>query len=340
MAKDKPIKQKNRKTNLLFHLSVLALAVVLNPPKAIDIASIGYYILTRVFPLGVFYTCYFWLVPDYLAKKKIVSFIFLLIILLNLVTVIGIYTIRTVHNIYFGTANTLFYNWKMHLSGLFAMIVAAIFGIAFRSITGWYEEIQKKTMLEKEKLQSELMLLKAQVNPHFLFNTLNTIDFLIYYDQSKASQSLIKLSSLLRYVIYETVNDQVPLQQELEHLETYIDLQRLRYREMASISYEKTGDPSGKMIVPMLFIPFVENAFKHTDEAGIQKGLTISFCIKENTVEFACRNYISQKENNPNGGFGLGNVKKRLEMQYPDRYTLSIEQTGQVFNVNLKLNLI
>jgi two-component system LytT family sensor kinase len=243
------------------------------------------------------------------------------------------------HDLITGNTIHLFYNWNIYISAIFAMMVAAIFGIAFRSITGWYSEMNKKSLMEKEKLQSELLLLKAQVNPHFLFNTLNSIDFLIYSDQSKASASLIKLSSLLRYVIYDTIKDLVPLQQELEQIEAYIDLQRLRYCKIDSIKYEKTGSQAGKMIAPMLFIPFIENAFKHTDEAGIQKGLTICIHIDKNNLEFTCINYILNKANNQKVGIGLENVKKRLEMQYPNNFTLFINQTNQVFKVSLKLNL-
>lgn len=336
---DKSVIQKNRKIKILFHLSVLALAIVLNPPNALSFDGIILYIVTRVFPLGIFYTCYFWLVPNYLAKKRILVFIVLLLVILNLTTLVGYLTLEMVKDIYAGNTIHLFYRLDMHFSGLFAMTVAAIFGIAFRSITGWYDEMQKKSMLEQEKLRNELLLLKAQINPHFLFNTLNSIDFLIYSDQSKASESLIKLSSLLRYVIYDTVNDLVTLQKEIEQIEAYIDLQRLRYGEASSVRYEITGDPSGRMIAPMLFIPFIENAFKHTDETGIKKGMTIHFHINGNSIEFTCENYISLRGNSCNGGFGLENVRKRLEMQYPDNYYLSINQTEQVFTVVLKLNL-
>jgi len=335
---DKSVTQKNRNITLLFHLSVLALAVVLNTPKVKDFSSLIYYIVTCIFPLGVFYTCYFWLVPRYLAKKRIVAFIVLLFLLLNLVVPIGYFTLEIVLDLLSGNNISLFYRLGMHFSGLFVLTVAAIFGIAFRSIIGWYEEMQNKSMLEQEKLRNELLLLKAQINPHFLFNTLNSIDFLIYSNQSKASESLIKLSSLLRYVIYDTVNDLVTLQKEIEQMEAFIDLQRLRYGDISSVSCQIVGDSSSKMIAPMLFIPFIENAFKHTDDAGIKKGLTIHFHIYDDRLEFSCRNYISKKDNKADGGFGLENVKKRLEMQYADNYELTIDLSENVYTVELKMN--
>lgn len=332
-------KHESRNVNLLFHLSVLTLAVVLNPPNSLTIDDLIRYVVTRVFPLSAFYACYFWLVPGYLAKKRIITFFVLLFVLLNIITISGYLCLEIHDALHTGNPIHLFYRLDFHLSGLFAMTVAAIFGIAFRSIFGWYDEMQTKSRLEKEKLQSELLLLKAQVNPHFLFNTLNTIDFLIYSDQPKASESLIKLSSLLRYVIYDTVNEQVPLQTEIEQMKAYVDLQRLRYGDVASGIYTITGDLSGKMIAPMLFMPFIENAFKHTDEAGIKKGLAISFFIGDRNLEFTCKNHISHKDDQHNGGFGLENVRKRLEMQYPNSYDLSINQSEGVFSVTLKLNL-
>jgi len=337
------LKLKYRKINALFHTFILILAFVIDLPNSINFlktpVDVVNYAVSRVFLLIVFYACFFWLAPKYLAKKKIPTYIVLVLVLVNIITITGYCILQLVRTTITEIPIHLIYNLNMHLSGMFAMFGAAVFGTVFRSVTGWYEEMQKKSLLEQEKLRSELLLLKAQVNPHFLFNTLNTIDFLIYSNQSKASESLIKLSSLLRYVIYDTVKDLVSLQQEIEQIETYIDLQRLRYGDIDSIGYEKTGNPSGKMIAPMLFMPFIENAFKHTDEAGIKKGLDIRFLIHENSLEFTCRNYISAKENKLKGGFGLVNIKKRLEMQYPDNHKLAINKDEQIFIVELTINL-
>lgn len=343
MTKNTTTKHRYKEINLLFHLFIIVLAIVIDLPNSINFlktpADIANYAVSRVFLLISFYFCYFWFVPHYLAKKKILSFFVLLILLVNLITFIGYSTLQLVHAAITGTPFQLIYSRAMHFSGMFGMLMASILGTAFRTVTGWYEEMQKKSLLEQEKLQNELLLLKAQVNPHFLFNTLNTIDFLIYSDPHKASESLIKLSTLLRYVIYDIVNDLVPLQQEIEQMEAYIDLQRLRYGENATVSYVKTGDLSGKMVAPMLFIPFVENAFKHTDEAGIKKGMMIRFHIHDTSIEFTCENHIPPIKSNLKGGLGLVNVKKRLEMQYPDRYTLSINENGQIYSVALKLEL-
>jgi len=331
-----------KKTNLLFHLFVLSLAIVIDLPHSLaslkEPAGLIYYTVTRVFPLIVFYTCYFWIVPAYLARRKIIAFIALVLLLVNIVTITGYTILQIMHSVFDGTGFHLFYHLRMHFSGVIAMSVAAGFGIVFRIVTGWFDEMQNARILEEEKLRSELMLLKAQVNPHFLFNTLNNIDSLIHTDQPKASEALIKLSSLLRYVIYDAVKDKVPLWMELEHIEGYIDLQRLRYSRNNSISFEINGDPEGKMIAPVLFMPFIENAFKHTTSEGIARGLVISFNIHEDSIDFYCSNYLTLSENKGIGGFGLENVMKRLEIQYPGRYTLQTGSSEEKYITTLTLS--
>jgi two-component system, LytTR family, sensor kinase len=318
-----------KKTNLLFHLFVLSLAIVIDLPHSLaslkEPTQLSYYAVTRIFPLIVFYTCYFWIVPVYLARKKILAFITLVFLLVNAVTFAGYTILQMMHTVFEGTGFHLFYRIRMHLSGVMAMSIAAGFGTVFRIVTGWFDEMQNARILEQEKLRSELMLLKAQVNPHFLFNTLNNIDSLIHTNQAKASEALIKLSSLLRYVIYDAVKDKVTLRMELEHIEGYIDLQRLRYSQNNSISFEINGNPDGKQVAPVLFMPFIENAFKHTTSEGIARGLMISFNIHEDSIDFYCSNYLTLPVNTGKGGFGLENARKRLEIQYPDRYKL---QTG------------
>jgi two-component system LytT family sensor kinase len=336
-------KRKSRKINLLFHLFVLSLAVVIDLPHSMASlkipAEIIYYVVTRIFPLIVFYTCYLWLVPAYLARKKIIVFIALVFLLVNVVTFTGFTILQLLHSILGKEQLHLFYRLNMHFSGVLAMSVAAGFGIVFRIVTGWFEEMQNARILGEEKLRSELMLLKAQVNPHFLFNTLNNIDSLILTNQAKASEALIKLSSLLRYVIYDAVKDKVPLRMELEHIEGYIDLQRLRYSESKSISFEISGNPDGKSIAPVLFLPFIENAFKHTTSEGIARGLEVRFDLHPDSIDFYCSNFLTQTENKVKGGFGLENIMKRLEIQYPGHYTLEKGRSEDKYITRLTLHI-
>jgi two-component system, LytTR family, sensor kinase len=338
-------KLKNRRVSLFFHFFVLSLAVVIDLPHSYAALRLPdeliKYAVSRIFPLVVFYTCYFWLVPGYLAKRKFLTFLLFLVVLINMVTFVGYVIMQLLHFTFGGDKKFhLFYHIAMHLSGSTAMLVAAVFGTVFRIVTGWYDEMQKKSALEEEKLRAELMLLKAQVNPHFLFNTLNNIDSLIRSNPTKASEALIKLSALLRYVIYDAVKELVPLRLELEYIEAYIDLQRLRYSENNLISMEIAGSPDTKMVAPVLFLPFIENAFKHTDAEGIAKGLTVHFQINEDSVDFSCTNVVSARKKNTSGGFGLDNVKKRLDMQYAGHYVLQSFPLDDKYTIRLKLELI
>jgi sensor histidine kinase YesM len=328
---------------VLFHLFVLSLALVIDLPNFGMIKSWGdlaYYFLSRVFLLIAFYTNYCWLVPRYLANKRIIAFVAILIGVIALTTFIGVFSLQIAHSFIKEEQLIIHYNIHMQLSGMIALFVASAFGIMFRVLTSWYDEMQHRSILEKEKLKSELSLLKAQVNPHFLFNTLNNIDTLISSDQAKASESLIKLSSLLRYVIYDTVEEMVPLQKEIEQIRAYIDLQSLRYNTRSSIQFELYGEAGSKMVAPMLFIPFIENAFKHSGSAGVMQGISIRLSIHEDEIEFVCHNHIaSSLTTNESGGFGLENIKKRLNLQYPDCHELIIEQTNDSFLISLKIVL-
>lgn len=335
---------KKNTQNILFHLFVLALAIVIDLPRFGDIhtlGDIGYYILSRIFLLVQFYICYFWLVPSYLAQKKTFLFSLILICLIAVVAFTGIITLEIAHGIQVGEPFQFHYSLKIQLSAMFAIMVASTFGIIFRIITSWYDEMQKRAQLEEEKLRSELTLLKAQVNPHFLFNTLNNIDSLIASNQAKASESLIKLSGLMRYVIYEAVNETVPLEKEIEYLKAYIALQSLRYADNSAIRLEITGNAGNITIAPMLFIPFIENSFKHSGAAGIRQGLIIKLVIKEKEIDFFCQNHVALSEKPiEKGGFGLQNIRKRLALQYPDRHELTIDQTKESYLVLLKIKLI
>ena len=147
-------------------------------------------------------------------------------------------------------------------------MIAGIHGVMALVIRGfitWYDEIKLKEGLAKEKHDMELALIKSQINPHFLFNTINNIDFLITKDSTKASEYLNKLSDILRYMVYETKTEKIPLTTELNYIEKYLELQRIRTSNADYVSFEVIGNANNLMIAPMILFPFIENAFKHTE---------------------------------------------------------------------------
>jgi two-component system, LytTR family, sensor kinase len=218
---------------------------------------------------------------------------------------------------------------------LFFSFVGGLFWAFFK----WLEQNKQRDNLEKENLKSELTLLKYQINPHFLFNTLNNVDSLMHEDVRKASTALNKLSEIMRYMIYDSEKETVSLKEELAYIESYISLQKLRIINDNKISFNITGDISNIKIAPMLFITFVENAFKHSSLKKTDNSIIIKLDVLENQVNFSCINSLSSSpaEKDESRGIGLELIKKRLELIYPKAYELKIDKTEQSFAVYLKI---
>ncbi len=217
-------------------------------------------------------------------------------------------------------------------------ILIPIFSISFlHLLRKWILSQAEIAEVHNKNLQNELNLLKTQINQHFLFNTLNNIDAMIYKDPDQASRSLINLSKLLRYSIYETSEEVVPMFQELEYFENYLELFSSRAKIKNKICYDVTGDFSTISIAPMLFIPFLENAIKHGDISDNHPFKT-SFNFDGRIIEFRGENKKrSVAVNNPDG-LGLKNVTRRLELLYPGRHLLKIDSNDDYFKVYLRID--
>jgi hypothetical protein len=194
---------------------------------------------------------------------------------------------------------------------------------------------------EKEKLTAELSYLKAQINPHFLFNSLNSIYSLTLQKSDNAAASVQKLSSMMRYVLTEANNDFVPLQKELNHIRDYIELQRLRFGNDLPLHCTITGDEKNKKIAPLILISFIENAFKYGVNAEEDAEIKIEINVYDKSLGLFVSNNmvtvnIGEKEKS---GIGLDNTKSRLELVYPDAYKLDIKETAKQYIVNLSIRL-
>jgi hypothetical protein len=231
------------------------------------------------------------------------------------------------------------------VSGVYCVVrslVYAFFGILFYLGIDWYNTKQRQKELEKQNLQSELALLKNQINPHFLFNTLNNIDSLIKTNPNHASQSLIELSDMMRYMLYETKPERVPLQNELAYIENYMKLQKLQYANTQLVEYSVSGNPCEIKVAPMLFIPFIENAFKHCTDKEKIHAIRFSFEISPKQIIFQSSNISDDKHlifKDSSNGVGLETVKRRLEILYPKRYSLQIDKKNDLFCVSLMIYL-
>jgi LytS/YehU family sensor histidine kinase len=206
-------------------------------------------------------------------------------------------------------------------------------------IQQWLGAEQRKKEIETEKLNTELSFLKSQINPHFLFNTLNNIYSLAVAKSDATAGAVLKLSSIMRYVITDTKHHLVPLEKELQFIQHYIDLQKVRLTDKMEINFLITGDVENKQIAPLIFIPFVENAFKYgisTKESSI---ISIEVKADDKTVILLVRNAIvtQQKEKVENTGIGIKNSKRRLELLYPDKHELQVINENGHFTVNLTI---
>ncbi len=229
-----------------------------------------------------------------------------------------------------------------HAENAGTVIVVAM-GLFISTITRetreWYQKEKERKEMEKQQLISELSFLKSQVNPHFLFNSLNGIYALAIKKSDKTPEAILQLSELMRHMLYESDKEKVELEKETEYLKNYILLQKLRLPSEVQVHFQTEGDLRGKTIAPMLFIPFIENAFKHGVDA---KGgnIQIRLQVSGNKLSFDMMNRISKAQNKDKvSGIGLSNVQKRLELLYPGRYKLEYKETNGNFVVHFHLNL-
>ena len=204
----------------------------------------------------------------------------------------------------------------------------------------WMKKQKEFLLAEKGKANAELQLLKAQVHPHFLFNTLNNIYSFSLENSAKTPDMILKLSSLLSYVLYDCKANEVLLEKEIDTMKNYIDLERERYANRLEVSINIEGDIKGKYITPLLILPFLENAFKHGTSEQLEKPW-LSMDISVNQKMFRCKIANSKNEEilKGNGGIGIHNVQKRLDYLYSGRHELKFVDEGNFFVVSLKLEL-
>jgi two-component system, LytTR family, sensor kinase len=216
-----------------------------------------------------------------------------------------------------------------------------VFGFLFRTFIEWINDRKIKAELEKDKIISQLELLKSKINPHFLFNTLNNIDVLIKEEPNKASDYLKKLSEILRFMLYESNVDKISLNKELEYIMKYIDLQKIRTSNMNFVKFEINGNTNGKYVAPMIFIHFIENAFKYAANKKIENAVNIKFDISEKGLSFYCNNHksISDDTSTDKNGLGINLIKQKLDLIYKKAYNLDIKDEDNWYIVNLEIQL-
>jgi LytS/YehU family sensor histidine kinase len=217
-------------------------------------------------------------------------------------------------------------------------VIFTIYSVLVRLAIDWYGSQKLKAELITRNQASELALLRSQVNPHFLFNTLNNIYSLVYKKSDDAPEAVMKLSSIMRYMLYDATTDKVLLEKEIEYLKSFIELQKLRLRQQDFVEIAIHGNPNGRTIAPMLLIPFVENAFKHSSKNSPHPGIRINLFIEVEKIQFIVANHIRKSPEtavDPSGGIGMHNIQRRLDLLYPGKHSLLITEDQDIFTVKL-----
>jgi len=198
---------------------------------------------------------------------------------------------------------------------------------------------KKLTALEKENLEQQLEYLKYQINPHFFMNTLNNIHALVDIDPEKAKDTILELSKMMRFVLYEGDKRGVPLNREFDFIRNYVTLMRLRYTDKVKISVDLPTEAPDKLVPPLMLITFIENAFKHGISYQHESFIDVKVGIEHERLRFQCRNSKADKPNQEKGGVGLANVKQRLHLLYDNNFTLNIQDEPDIYNVELTIPL-
>lgn len=280
------------------------------------------------------------LFPRYLKKNKLLLYVIFLLLVVLIATPIEVALHYLIFGGEFSEVFTLKNNARYFLGGFFIAFSSSIYKI----ISDWVEHQRERQELHRQNLRSELKFLKTQINPHFFFNTLNSLYALTLKKSDKAPEIVLKLSEMMRYMLYESNERTIPLAQEINYINNYLELEKLRHGDNFEIDMSLEGDPAGHHIAPLLFIPFLENCFKHGIDHELKSGyVNIHVDIEKDGLKLRVENSKPKKvierpsDGKKSGGIGLTNVRRRLNILYPSRYTLDIDESDKTFAVIMTL---
>jgi two-component system, LytTR family, sensor kinase len=302
--------------------------------------------------IGVYFNLYF-LIPRFLEKGKYVEYVILLGVTIACnasLIVLGYYVSawwagKAIQELYYVQAPNYFL-YLLKTNSLPSTAASMTLAMSVKLAKNWIQAKQREQLLEKEKLETELKFLKSQFNPHFLFNTINSIFVLINKNPAMATEALAKFSDLLRYQLYECNDSQIPIDRELAYIKDIVELEKLRQDHHIDVTLEIQNQSANDFtIAPFILMPFVENAFKHVSKLKNQPNwIKMDFQIDKNQLTLNVCNSTDSKSQGPNNllstnGIGLKNVQRRLDLLYPDAHQLLIKNEQNQFQVILKLEL-
>ncbi|MCP9757213.1 histidine kinase [Lacihabitans sp. CCS-44] len=288
-------------------------------------------IISKLFIIGFFYLNTQLLVPKFLYKKKYLVFLACQAMVFGLLLMLDFVLFELLNILHpFRFINSAYHNISLFI---FTSLVSIVFKMVW--------DKAKTDEKQKENLKTELSFLRSQISPHFLFNVLNNIVAMVRLKHDALEDTVVKLSSLLQYMLYETDEEKVTIQSEMEYLKSYIELQSQRFGSKIKITTSFDIENSHLHIEPMLLIPFVENAFKHGYGMVESPAIDIMVKLENEILVVGIKNKYSKEDQQKDktSGIGLANVKRRLELLYPKKHTLEIEPMDEWYTVNLNLNL-
>ena len=287
------------------------------------------------------------LIPKLLAVKKIWKYI-AIILLCFFIYLSSIYFIRATSKetrtfAQSVAAKGIDYSGPYFFSGgaVTLFLIAFVVSTGIKVITQWFNAEEIKEEISRQQLETELNLLKTQVNPHFLFNTLNSIYSLAIANNQKTADAVLKLSRIMRYTLEDCQDNSVALQQEIDFINSYIELQKLRLTNNNAVCFTTTGNISSARIAPLVFIPFIENAFKYGTSTHRPSSIKAMVQVSPQAINFTCENHfqVNGKFKIEGTGTGINNTKRRLELLYPKKYDLKIVTEDHLYKVSLTINL-
>ena len=289
-----------------------------------------------------FYILYLWVYPNFLNKGKIPQLIGGILLAVICFISMRFLLEEVAFDYFFHFHNYFGYTFFSYtLDNLYYGSSAIVLSLAAYSSFDSLKVAQENKSLREAKTQAELAFLKTQINPHFLYNTLNYIYSLAYPVSDKLADAVIKLSNMMRYMLTESASADgtVDLQKEVDYIENYISIYQLRFQEGFYVDFKAEGNIAGKRVAALLLIPFVENAFKHGVVNDPQRPIRINLKVIGDRLDFSVSNKINQSQKDPSTGVGLVNIRRRLELIYPNKSELLVSENGQTYKASLVISI-
>lgn len=327
--------------HIVFWLLLFLVIFFANITQSSFLEALVVALIAVVFYAIIAYTDIFILFPKYIRDRKIgihlISLAFVALLITPVRTLFLFLISKGSPEVQVGYISNQLYVFFTHF-------IAGLYTTTYLIIVDWLKQQREKKELENQTLQSELKFLKSQINPHFLFNTLNSLYALTLKKSDLAPEIVLKLSEMMRYMLYECNEKEVSLEKEINYMQNYLELEMLRQGDKMVINSDIQGDSEHEKIAPLLLIPFLENAFKHGVKDSAEPGFVhLHIDVNEDKLIMEIKNSrspsVPKNIDKNSGGIGLINVKRRMDILYPDNHTLHINETPNTYEVKLELNL-